>query len=243
MNLRLSIVPLLLAGLQFCKAEEPTYYFFNTWEIYDEESGEVTGETISEFFREASSLTFQLTDVPESGYQVDLTDEETSTTHLALENFTIKSCNAVAGTTIWGVVTDAEQTIIATAQSSATGTGEAISFDFSTEAPILQTSTSYTLYFVAEDETSDISKLAIGTPFNLTPTKLGIAWTTDGWEDENGTWHTSFPEGEELHYNDTGDSKGNAPAISIWAHAVPEPTTATMSLLALTALISRRRRR
>lgn len=239
MNLRLSIVPLLLAGLQFCNAEESTCHFDN-WKIYDEESGEVTGETISKFFREADSLTFQLTDVPESRYQVDLEDVETSPTHFVLENFTIKSCNAGAGTTIWGVITDTEQTIIATTQSSATGTGEAISFDFSTEAPILQASTSYTLYFVAEDETSE---LAIGAPFNLTPTKLGIAWTTNGWEEDDGTWWASYPEGEELHYNGDGDSEGNAPAISILAHAVPEPTTATMSLLALTALIFRRRRR
>ena len=65
-----------------CHAEvlaNTTVDIYNTWELYDEESEEVIGVTISDDFRESASLKFQLTDAPEGGgYQVDITTDDAS---------------------------------------------------------------------------------------------------------------------------------------------------------------------
>lgn len=232
-----------------CHAEvlaNTTIDIFNTWEVYDEETGEPIGQTISENFRECASLTFQITDLPEGGYQVDITTDDASGESPAwyeLTSFTVMSCNATADTELWGVVADSAGSIMATALTTASGMGEAVTFDFSESAPVLIASTSYSLYFVNAAEVSE-SALAIGAPFSVVPTKLGIAWATDGWEEEDGTWINSYPESPELSYGDEGDSTGNAPAIYITAtaYSIPEPTTGTLSLLALAGLALRRRR-
>lgn len=224
-----------------------TVDFYNTWGVYDEESGEEIGITISNAFRECASMTFILTDMPEYGYQVDINiddeDEPSSPTHYKLSMFTLVSCNAVADTKLWGVLTDGTGTIVAASRTTATGVGEAVEFDFTGDSPVLQAATSYSIYFVDDKVVGDNAP-AIGQTISLPLSKLGVAWTTDGWYDElENTWIRSYPESAELSYGDNeGDSDGNAPAIYISAEVVPEPTTATLSLLALAGLAIRRRR-
>lgn len=224
-----------------------TVDFYNTWGVYDEESGEEIGITISNAFRECASMTFILTDMPEYGYQVDINmddeDEPSSPTHYKLSMFTLVSCNAVADTKLWGVLTDGTGTIVAASRTTTTGVGEAVEFDFTGDSPVLQAATSYSIYFVDDKVVGDNAP-AIGQTISLPLSKLGVAWTTDGWYDElENTWIRSYPESVELSYGDNeGDSDGNAPAIYISTEIVPEPTTATLSLLALAGLTIRRRR-
>ncbi|MBQ3218540.1 MAG: PEP-CTERM sorting domain-containing protein [Akkermansia sp.] len=252
---------ILLLGCHAGVWADASFSFYNTWELYDDDNGEFIGMTISEDYRTSSSLTFQLTDAPEGGYQVDIAidgvgggnDIEVDGAEgefpawLELTSFTLMSCNAEPDTELWGVVTDRDGSIVASALTTATGIGEAV-FDFSESAPVLQAATSYTLYFVIGER-----EITIGSPFNASSsTPLGIAWTTDGWEEENEdgtkTWVNSFPESNELKYNDEGNSDvnnaGNAPAVYITAtgYPAPEPTTSALSLLALAGFALRRRR-
>lgn len=130
--------------------------FYNTWAVYDEESGEEIGVTVSNAFRECASLTFQLSDRPEGGYQVDINvdydDEQPPPSRYKLSMFTLVSCNAVADTKLWGVLTDGTGTIVAASRTTATGVGEAVEFDFTGDSPVLQAATSYSIYFVDDKE-------------------------------------------------------------------------------------------
>lgn len=232
---------ILLLGCHAGVWADASFSFYNERELDD--NGEIIRMTISEDYRESSSLTFQLTDAPAGGYQVDGAfdgAEGESPAWYELTSFTLMSCKAEPGTTeLWGVVTDRDDSIVASARATAPGTGEPVVFNFSKSAPVLQAATSYTLYFVIGE-----SEITIGSPFNASSTRLGIAWTTAGWDDENEEWVNSYPESDELKYNDEGDSDGNAPAVYITAtgYPAPEPTTSALSLLALAGFALRRRR-
>ena len=91
-----------------------------------------------------------------------------------------------------------------------------------------------------------------------TTTELGIASANSGWgavwDDEYQDWLEADPGMEEIFFYfycnspELGYSEGEdsepAPAVDIQAYAVvPEPGTAALSLLALSGLALRRRRR
>lgn len=237
---------ILLLGCHAGVWADASFSFYNAWEFDD--NGEVIGTTISEGYRESSSLTFQLTDAPEGGYDVNIDidgAEWESTDWFELTSFTLMSCNAEPGTTeLWGVVTDRDRSIVASARATATGIGEPVCFNFSESAPVLQAATSYTLYFVIGE-----SEITIGSPFNASSsTLLGIAWTTASNKGEIEEWVYFYPESDVLKYNDEDNSDvnnaGNAPAVYITAtsYPAPEPTTSALSLLALAGFALRRRR-
>ncbi|MBR3925310.1 MAG: PEP-CTERM sorting domain-containing protein [Akkermansia sp.] len=236
------------------EVSEPTgYRFYNYWQ--NEETGELEGLGDLSF---TDKVHFRLLDTPEwYSYEVDVDvyDEDgESPAYMILGNFTLAQTDA-ADRKVWGVVTDKNGVI----QGATTATGASdgkLTFDFSGSAVTLKTGGDYILHFA--DAGTAPNSFTVGDTLTATTTELGIASANSDWgavwDDESQDWIEADPGMEEiffyfycnspeLGYPEGADSEP-APAVDIQAYGVvPEPSIAALSLLALSGLALRRRRR
>lgn len=160
----------------------------------------------------------------------------------ALESITItKGGQAVSD--LWGVVTETATGNALGAVKTQAIVNNAVKFNFANEAITLNAGTSYTLSFIKA--TNLPTNYKVGSQF-LTTTALDstnkfIVYTV------NDT--ATYLHDDYLRYSDAkinGNYGTATPALSIrvkeLAPSVPEPATATLSLLALAGLAARRRR-
>ncbi len=184
-------------------------------------------------------------DVNVDGDAGDLSDCDT----LKLESFTLQSVDAgnleVSG--VWGLIMDADGVVLAASYDDEFGGTGSITFDFSEAAPELNMFSAYTLTFVLSDDTLENLGVSVGDTYAGNGHKMFVhaaAVEAEGTEDE----YIVYTANEHLDYcyvDDSGDVILSAPAVYIVAKAdaIPEPTSATLSLLALCGLCARRRRK
>lgn len=183
-----------------------------------------------------------------------MNEDGESPAYMILGNFTLAQTDA-ADRKVWGVVTDKNGVI----QGATTATGASdgkLTFDFSGSAVTLKTGGDYILHFA--DAGTAPNSFTVGDTLTATTTELGIASANSDWgavwDDESQDWIEADPGMEEiffyfycnspeLGYPEGADSEP-APAVDIQAYGVvPEPSIAALSLLALSGLALRRRRR
>lgn len=167
---------------------------------------------------------------------------------LKLERFTLLAVDTEnqAASGVWGLVMDAEGVVQAASHVDFSGSGS-ITFDFLEAAPELNMFSAYTLTFVLSDDTLENLGVSVGDTYAGNGHKMFVhaaAVEAEGTEDE----YIVYTANEHLDYcyvDDSGDVILSAPAVYIVAKAdaIPEPTSATLSLLALCGLCARRRRK
>lgn len=231
--------------------------FSNWWGESEEdewwlELDELQAEKVS-----TKALEFVLTDAPEGAYDVNLDleiadgSEAESPSAYQLQRYTVYHCNDAVDVGVWGIITDTESGVaMAAARSGAITLNNPIVFDFEGAAVTLMANKSYTLTFVSGDVDAG---LKVGTRYLNAESEPEEAvalmiYATPVWYDEGTGEEDYYPGDSELRYSSAktqgGKDSTTAPAVCIETEsvAVPEPTSAMLSLLALAGLVARRRR-
>lgn len=165
----------------------------------------------------------------------------------SLETFTIAKCGQKVDTGVWGILSETSTGVaVGAVHSGATTANRAVTFDFSASPVAVKADKAYTLTFIKAASTVDLATeygVTIGKAFltdevTLAATNKFIVYAVSDTE--------TYSNDTNLRYSDAkvnGAFGAYTPAVSITAKAIPEPTTATLSLLALADLSTRRRRK
>lgn len=228
--------------------------FSNWWGESEEdewwlELDELQAEKVS-----TKALEFVLTDAHGGAYDMTLDvdgSEAESPSAYQLQRYTVYHCNDAVDAGVWGIITDTESGVaMAAAHSGAITLNNPIVFDFEGAAVTLMANKSYTLTFVSGDVDAE---LKVGTRYLNAESEPEEAvalmiYATPVWYDEEAGEEFYYSGDSELRYSSAktqgGEDSKTAPAVCIEAEsvAVPEPTSAMLSLLALAGLVARRRR-
>ena len=149
------------------------------------------------------------------------------------------------------VITDMDNTILGWSTNAAIGQNNEL-FTWTFEDLVLNTETSYKAIAydseaitLTKDTTFTLSSTAADNKYMMQGTN-GVATYSNGTLDFDGSTTGSksglqYLKGDSLNIN-TGQTQ-HAPNVTFVTKAIPEPTTATLSLLALCGLAMRRRRK
>ena len=184
-----------------------------------------------------NSLQFTLTDAENSYSAVPSVDGAEFSTYHQLQSITVWTYDQYSNG-VKGILMTADKTIIATTISNGTNSSDAnkvLTFDFSNADAVLESGETYLIAFTTYSNTKEF------TPGTTASSNHGdyISPSIYVAKNEGGVYDTT-----DLKYNKMeGSTENYLPGIKIVTKAIPEPTTATLSLLALAGLAARRRRK
>ncbi len=168
---------------------------------------------------------------------------------LTLESIALTTNAAVSGT-YYLYVMESGGTLVAVSQASKLGlaAGGKASFNFSDvttagdkrfdNALTLSTSKSYIAYFATESALSSFEIGSAATANATTSINIKMGRSGDYDAAKNSEWGVIA-----TNSTITNNRTPYTPEMTITTRLIPEPTTATLSLLALAGLVARRRRR
>ena len=187
------------------------------------------------------SLSFTLTDSATSYTATPNVEGALFDTSHYLQTITITKCGQGVNK-ISGILTNASGVVIGAVDAGSTTANSSVIFNFSEQNITLSKDETYMLYF-KKNATDLTSLVTIGATLD---TSIFVTNKTgqQAWQNDTFIVYTAAnATGDGMMKYGTNDGNQYVPAMSITTKTVPEPATATLSLLALAGLAARRRRR
>ena len=184
------------------------------------------------------NLTFTLTDDTTSYTASPSVDGAVFADTHSLQTITIAKCGQGVAK-ISGILTNSSGKVIGAVDAGATTANQPVTFNFADQNVVLNENETYMLYFKKNAE--DLTTLV--TVGETLDTSIFVTNNSQSWVNDLFIVYTAAnATGDGMMKYGASDDNQYVPAMSIVTKAIPEPATATLSLLALAGLAARRRR-